>query len=256
MNSNLQNKLSRFEATPPPGVWGKIAEALDEQQTFPQRLYNYQQVPKTNVWEKIEASFEESAAKVIPFTTRYRRPIHYIAAAGVIAAILVSFTLLMKKTEAGSIPTAEEKTVPVKEAIVQNPITRPTISSINSTETIASAETNNRNPVYQIATKGKKILGIIRPQNSLSAVILKGRFMPGKVDKEALFNFFSLNDHMVYSDGDGNAMKLPKKLFSLVSCPDGDGSCKERIHQLQQKLSSTAMTADFTGVLDMLRQLQ
>ena len=80
--------------------------------------------------------------------------------------------------------------------------------------------------------------------------------MPRQVDKEALFNFSSLNDHMVYSDGDGNAMKLPKKLFSLVNCPDGDGSCKERIHQLQQKLSSTAMTADFTGILDMLRQLQ
>lgn len=71
-----------------------------------------------------------------------------------------------------------------------------------------------------------------------------------------MFKSSSLNDFMIYSDEDGNAMKLPKKLFSLVNCPNGDDSCKERILNMQQKLSSASIASGFTGILEMLRQLQ
>lgn len=98
MSSDLQNKLSRFEATPPTGVWDKIADVLDAEQAFSKRLYDYQETPQTDVWKKIESLLEAPVpAKVVPFTTSYRRPIQYISAAGIIAAILVSAALLMKK---------------------------------------------------------------------------------------------------------------------------------------------------------------
>ena len=257
MNSNLQNKLSRFEATPPGGVWDKIAEALDAEQAFSKRLYDYQETPETNVWKKIESSLEAPVpAKVVPFTTRYRRPIRYISVASIIAVILVSATLLMKKTDTDTVPTADEKVItPANDVAVDNPATTPAINSNIQTET-ASNQNKTQAAFYQAGSKQKRVLNFIKPQNILRVIVLRGRFAPGRVNKEEMFSFSSLNDYMVYSDGDGNAMKLPKKLFSLVNCPDGDGSCKERIHQLQQKLSSTAMTTDFTGILDMLRQLQ
>ena len=257
MSSDLQNKLSRLEATPPTGVWDKIADVLDAEQAFSKRLYDYQETPQTDVWKKIESLLEAPVpAKVVPFTTSYRRPIQYISAAGIIAAILVSAALLMKKTDAGTVSTAKEKVIPpANDVAADNPATTPAINSNIQTET-ASNQNKTQAAFYQTGSKQKRVLNFIKPQNILSVIVLRGRFAPGRVDKEEMFNFSSLNDHMVYSDGDGNAMKLPKKLFSLVNCPDGDGSCKERIHQLQQKLSSTATTADFTGILDMLRQLQ
>ena len=51
MSSDLQNKLSRFEATPPTGVWDKIADVLDAEQAFSKRLYDYQETPQTDVWK-------------------------------------------------------------------------------------------------------------------------------------------------------------------------------------------------------------
>jgi hypothetical protein len=80
--------------------------------------------------------------------------------------------------------------------------------------------------------------------------------LPQKANKEELLNYSELDSYMVYSDGDGNAMKLPKKLFSLVHCQDGDYTCKERIKQLQQKMASGATTTDFAGIIEILRQLQ
>jgi hypothetical protein len=257
MNSNLQNKLSRFEATPPGEVWDKIAEALDNENAFAQRLYNYREIPKTNIWEKIESSIEEVApAKVVPFTTRYRKPIKYIAAAGILAVILVSATLLMKRTEAGSVETSQNETIPAKDAVIQKPAAAPTINSNNRIETAAIVQNNIQRNVSEAGSKQKRFLSFIRPQNIFRAIVLSGNFVPADVEQNELFSFSKLNDYMVYSDGDGNAMKVPKKLFTLVNCADGDGSCRERILSMQQKLSSASIPADFTGVLEMLRQLQ
>lgn len=70
MNNHIQNKLSGFEAPPPAGVWDNIAEALDTENYFAQRLYDYQQQPKENIWNKIEANVEKSlGVKVVPFFT-------------------------------------------------------------------------------------------------------------------------------------------------------------------------------------------
>lgn len=257
MNSDLQNKLSSFEATPPREVWDKIVEALDNENAFAQRLYNYQAIPKTNIWEKIESSMEEVVpAKVVPFTIRYRKPIRYIAAASILAVILVSAALLMKRTEAGSLETAGEKTVPARDVSIQNPAVTSTINLNTQVETAANLSANNQLDIYQAAIRKKRFLNFIRPQNIFKAIVLSENFVPEGVEQNELFSFSKLNDYMVYSDGDGNAMKVPKKLFSLVNCADGDGTCRERILRMQQKLSSASIAADFTGVLEMLRQLQ
>jgi hypothetical protein len=61
---------------------------------------------------------------------------------------------------------------------------------------------------------------------------------------------------MIYSDGDGNAVRLPKKIFSAFACPTEDIKCKQRLQQLREKFAESAMTADFTGLLQILKSLQ
>jgi hypothetical protein len=61
---------------------------------------------------------------------------------------------------------------------------------------------------------------------------------------------------MIYSDGDGNVVRLPKKLFNAFACPTGDISCKQRLQQLREKFAESAVTADFNGLLQILKSLQ
>jgi hypothetical protein len=61
--------------------------------------------------------------------------------------------------------------------------------------------------------------------------------------------------YMAYSREDGNAVKLPKKMFDALTCPTKDVGCLQRIKQLQEKIAASALFADFTGVLDILNNL-
>src|SRR5438128_5291837 len=116
MNTNLQNKLSQFEPAPPEGVWDRITQALDAEENLPHRLYDYQEQPPVLVWNAIEAALNETSepVKTIPFTTRFKKPLRYVAAASIIAVLLISSTLFLKRTEAGSIQAGSNTTVPVK----------------------------------------------------------------------------------------------------------------------------------------------
>lgn len=258
MNSNLQNKLSQFEATPPGKMWDKIAGALDAEESYPQRLYRFEQQPPIAIWTKIEDSLDKESvpAKVIPFTTRFKKPIRYITAASFIAAILVVATLIMNRSEAVSAKADIRGAIPM----VKPPISQP--------EKVIVAEANSPQekfivpdpPIITVKTANTfpsiKKEGVVSLQNLLTPVAVAGEFIPENAAKNELVDFASSTNYMVYSDANGHVMKLSKKLFSLVHCEQGDGSCQDRIHQLQQKLSSDAITADFIGLVEMLRQLQ
>ncbi|MDQ6609446.1 MAG: hypothetical protein M3Y85_06470 [Bacteroidota bacterium] len=263
MDNGLKNKLTRFEETPPAGAWDKIVSALDTPETFAQKLYHYTATPPPNTWDTIilQLNKDQQPAKVIPFITRFKKPIRYVAAASIIGVILIAASLLMKRTEAGAIQPGSTATVPTqktltikngKEQITSNNKIKQPVPPEETTKLNLQSENNLS---VKERTPHKRLLGFIKPQN-ISAFSLAGGFVPLVVNKKALFDFSSSDNFMVYSDGNGNAMKLSKKLFSLVHCQDEDGSCKERIHQLRQKLSSAAISADFTGILEMLRQLQ
>lgn len=252
MSSNLQNKLFHFEAPPPPGLWDRIAEDLAADDTFAQRLYNYQQPPPVGVWIKIENGLEDTApAKVIPFTTRYKKPLRYLAAASFIAVILVAATLLLRRTDAGSLAGANKILSP---GLQTPPLTNDTDVASNNPAVDEPSGLQRTSRQAAIVTL-KRTLASVRPQTIFPSLSISRKFIPRRAAETAL-HFASPDNFMVYSDNDGHAMKLPKKLFSLVNCPDGDGSCMERIQQLQQKLAASTVTADFAGMLDIVRQLQ
>jgi len=256
MNSDLQNKLYHFEADPPPEVWNRIDDALDAEQSFPQRLFQYEEDPAPQVWDAIAATLDEPspAIKVVPIT-RYKKPVRYVAvAASIIAAVLLITRFSDNKTGAGAAIGGIETAATTNQASILPTEKSPVVVEPNNQqETIINSSKENEHPT---AAQPKRTLASIRPQLSLAAFRISQSFLPGTANKEALFDFSALDSYMVYSDDDGNAMKLPKKLFSLVNCQDGDETCKERVHQLQQKLAANATTTDFAGILEILRQLQ
>ena len=66
----------------------------------------------------------------------------------------------------------------------------------------------------------------------------------------------SVDNYMIYTDEDGHAMKLPKKLYEAFECATREIACSRKIKDLQQRVASSAVSSDFTGVLEMLRNLQ
>ncbi|HLG41395.1 MAG TPA: hypothetical protein VI461_17075, partial [Chitinophagaceae bacterium] len=57
--SSLQNKLYNYEQSPPENAWDKIAAALD-QNGFASKLYNYEQAPPEKIWKNIADALDES----------------------------------------------------------------------------------------------------------------------------------------------------------------------------------------------------
>lgn len=256
MNSDLQNKLYHFETDPPKEVWNRIDDALDAEESFPQRLFQYEEEPSAQLWDQISAQLDEqsSAVKIVPIT-RYKKPVRYVAAAAsIIAAVLLITRFVDDKNSAGASIGNIERTVTTNQSSILPTEKAPVIVQPNNEEEVdLNPSKNDDQPVV---TQHRKTMAFIRPQVPLAAIQFSQTFLPGKTDKEALFDFSALDSYMVYSDGDGNAMKLPKKLFSLVNCQDGDETCKERVHMLQQKLAASATTTDFAGIIEILRQLQ
>lgn len=254
MENNLQNKLYHYAALPPESAWDKIADAL-ENNDYAKRLTAYEEQPPVTVWRKLEESLNEAAtpAKVVPFLIRYKNPLRYVAAASVIAVALVAVTLTTRRTEAGSLAAGTN-------AVVTPPHTQPKFERrfvTNSPEGKSATKTaDNAVEEKGLAASVRRTLAYIKPRNILPKLSLSKRFIPRQAVEKTVADFSTQDAFMVYSDGDGNAMRLPKKLFSLVNCEDGDETCKHRIETLRQKLSAAVAPSDFTGMLDLVRQLQ
>lgn len=259
MSSDLQNKMYHFETDPPKEVWNKIADALDAdaEQPFPQRLFTYEEQPPAHIWTHIESSLEETepAIKVVPIT-RYKKPLRYVAAAAsIIAVIFFVATLNNKQTGAGSVIGTETVNTTNQSSILPldkpQPVEVPLQEQGQASDLSVAVENHELDQPLK-----KKSIAPIRPQSISRSFAFAERFIPRKAAKENFFDFSELDNYMVYSDENGNAVKLPKKLYSLVHCEDGDYSCQERIKTLQRKMASSATTTDFGGILEIIRQLQ
>lgn len=255
MDNQLKNKLTRFEALPPESAWDKIVEALYREENFAERLYNYAETPSLTNWSRIEKNLTAAAlpAKVISFATRFKKPIRYAAVASLIGVIAIATTLLMKRTEAGAIQAGSKTTVPTT---TQTIISLPKQNIVAQKNPPTFFAPSVKEEAQQPPTLKRRLLNSIQPKKFLTSIAVAGKFIPKNINKQAMFNNAALNNYMVFTDGYGLAMRLPKKLFPLVHCNDGDASCLQRIKALQQKLSSSALATDFTAILEMLRQVQ
>jgi hypothetical protein len=253
MSSNIQNILSDYAPDAPAGVWEKIAAALENgESSFPGKLFQYEEMPSAALWDKITPALdviEREPVKIIPFHKRYSRPLKYAAAtaAFVIFAVLSSL-LISKKTR------SEE---PVRTAIQTN------TSAPKEEQSIASGQDRVKQTPAEAITDGKATdrekaaVAIIKTHQAASSMALLARVFPKIARPNSGLSFSSMVDkYMVYSDGEGNATRLPKKLFDLFVCPTDDILCVQRKKNLQEKIASSALTSDFTGVLEIINNLR
>lgn len=241
MNSDLQNKLQQFSAEPPAGAWDKIASALDAEESFAPRLYAYEEAPPAANWQKIEQALavQTDEARVVPLHRRLSKPMRYIAVASILAIILVTITLTTERTEAGALEGDGTTAVPAASI----PVTAGTNTAENKNK---AGQPLNSNPT--ISENTNEPLAGPQAQRPTTAAG-KRHFSTSPI--KALHN-----DYVTYNDGNGKVMKVSRKMETYINCKDSDWQCKQRLQELRQKMAAKAMTTDFTGILEMLQQLQ
>lgn len=271
MSSNYAHKLQSFEALPPAGAWDRIAEVLDAG-AAPQvadKLFFYEQAPPKGTWEKIEAALPAGEGKVISIFERLRRPIRYAGATAALVVIgLLTSLLLSKRTESGTTADANpvEKAGKASTAAPAN-TEAPEVNS-GAQEPIASAATGNSRPLtvaYRpagagLATDRLSYLNTTDVTEGLreavrSSMLFRRLFsVPG--EPRSIPPMDGADRYMVYSDGNGHIARLPKKIYDEVRCKEEDLACQQRLRTLQQKIAASAFTTDFTGVMQILGNLQ
>jgi hypothetical protein len=82
-------------------------------------------------------------------------------------------------------------------------------------------------------------------------------FIPEQAKEKAIIaSSYPIDKYMVYSDDQGNAMRLSKKLFELISCVKEEVVCAEQVQQMQYKIANYITTNDFSGLMEMLRNMK
>ncbi len=270
MSSNLQHKLLNYEAEPPADAWDKLAAALQEATpAYPERLQQYQQPPAPHVWEQIEQQLHapaiEPATKVIVLKP-HRRFAQYAAAAVVLLIAAGIFYVsnnssptqpAQKVTSATVLSTIQAKARPAKV------VATPGRQALNDTITLAATPPSALEKRKTEKLHLKKTLTLITAKKS--EVVMPADHDPAPdlavVPKEKnLINRSETDRYMVVTSEVGNAVRLPKKVYSSYTCSDevvfaSHQECKEKISSLQSKMSASLAT-DFAGFLDLLKNLQ
>lgn len=253
MDSQIQNKLLHYEAPPPEGVWNKIATSLDENisLSLSEKLYHYEENPSGTVWQNIVSQLDTPSiekTKVVPFYIRYRRPLKYSGAVAIFVFLAVLTSLLISKKTESELPT---------ENIVQNTVIK------NSTPKVSSDSDENSSSAEEIEkTKPSRVIARSnvtkdRQEDTQASFSFIENFLPQQAEKNAIVrSSIDTDKYMMYSDDEGNVIRLPKKIFNAFACSTEDAICKQRLQQLREKFAASATTADFTGLLQILKSLQ
>lgn len=255
MSKDLKERFSKFEAVPPKNLWDRVAAELEQDAGFPQKLYNYQQAPAAGNWAKIAAALAQAPAPVVPLFTRYKRPLLWLTAACVVAAIVLVALLIPSSEEGINQPPQIVESIPPTQPPSQVEKDSAPAESFDFKTITARAATPQKNIAsVAMATLKKPAMRDIESRMEMGDIT--GNFIPASANEEVVTDLRSFDDYIVYSNSNGMAMKLPKRLFSLVHCVEGDKTCDERMYRLQKTLSTNVIPNDFMGLLDILNQIQ
>jgi hypothetical protein len=253
MSSDLQNKMEQWEVKPPAEAWNKIAASLDSDEEYVlfQKLSSFESQPPQHAWANIEAALaEDQPVRVVSFYQKHKRAFQYsgVAAALIIAVLLVS---LMVSRPSVSNELAQQSSVQSVPQISKTPSSadhqniRTSMSAFadsqNSSETVAQAPSHTTaNHPEPNSRKASKI-------NGNSDAIADWKPANGSLE----------NRYFVHTNNKGEAVRFSSKLYDLFECSEEwtATECAQQIRLWQQKAATSSLyaSADFTGVLEMLK---
>lgn len=259
MKESFQNKLRDFAPEPPKGAWEGIASRLDDSPLFADRLAAFEAAPPASVWSKIEKQLDQKERAPLIRIVPFRR---YAAAA--ILLVMAGFAYLsFFQNKTAQVITTTQATTPFVSTQTNPPASKQTPDDINSTP-VAKSRGVQQNDV---AGSAQTILSRLanEPETSIPTPAFsyadegmeQKPFMPSyAVARQRVKISPAAERYMVYSDAQGNAMRVPRHMFDYVACITNELDCKKRIEALRTRAASLTLNTDFTGVLELLSQLE
>ena len=258
MEQNFQDRLNNFQLPPPEGVWNKIDRVLEaqEEKRLARKLFYFEIIPPAQAWQKLSfkiGSDKETAAR--------KRPIKkYLLYASIAASIILSIISVNFLT--GNNNTVTEESLITTPKIVTpsknaeynktDSVNRIIEGTGSSNHFIAAVHSPKKSwfSTHQLRLKDIEERLIGSASSSLEKFVPESAFRNKEISYED-----GLDRYMIYASDDGNAVRLPKKMYDNFACPSNDPSCKEKIKMLQQKMVQGSFASDFTGVLDLLSNM-
>ena len=261
MDKQLQHKLFNYEEKPNTKIWADIVDALDDQTSeVSKKLFQLETIPSSNNWNKIALSLDSNTETiVVPFYKRYRNTIKSINAVAAIVLLIFTVTLIINRGSVSGELSNQQNNPASNQQIIDKNDDSDVTTRINNTEEDIEKDISilRRSHSYAsgILLKNKvqklKPLGA-RPRIHASSIISEL--------KTSIVNNNLLDKYIVIPSADGKAVKLPKKIYDKVSCAkdavDYEKACKEALANLQNKIATQISATDFTGLIDILQNLQ
>jgi hypothetical protein len=247
MDKGLQHKLLNYQALPSGNVWEKINVALDEDvdKTFSERLGNYEQNPPAFIWDNVAASLDKKSGKLIPFIQRFSKPLRYSTAVACLIAVAVLVTLLVNKRS------------------ISNDTNFPGVQSSLSVPVKPKQERNSENIVEEKDVNDSRLVSRNQNYNKVAPIRIKRAGTSFKRSNYVVennspgFQTDIPERYIIYATSSGDVFRISKKLFDLFACSDVNEKCRENIELMQQQVASSTImaTADFSGLLDLLQNI-
>lgn len=267
MRNKWINNIKNYTAAPPAAAWDRIAASLDAAaEAYPEKLRQYEEMPPADVWDKISQRLDTAttAAPVVSIK-RFRKVLQYAAAAVVllfVTGVIYYSSLSGSGTEtiakAGKeqlLETAQAKLLPLK----RHKDSATAITPLQSYKTPADIENS------VAATSLQKVFKKFKAHHPPAVAHLRKAQLTHNplniIPKEKTLVNTALDErYMIATTATGDAVRLPKKVYSVYACNDenratSDVACKEKLSFLQSKMSAS-LTTDFAQLLDLLKHLQ
>ena len=261
MEQNFQDRLKNFQLPPPDGAWNKIEGVLEAQEDkrLARKLFYFEVIPPVQAWQKL--SFRIGNNKQTPAR---KRPIkRYLVYASIAATIILSIVSVKLITGNGNSATEESLITTPKILKRESPSKNSDFKETDSVNLINQTIHSPNHLMAALHSPSKKSwlsnhkirLKDIEERLIGSASSLE-KFVPELASRNKQISYEDgLDRYMIYASDDGNAVRLPKKMYDNFACPSNDPSCKEKIKNLQQKMVQASFASDFTGVLDLLSNM-
>ena len=262
MSSDLKNKMSQWETQPPLEAWNKIAASLDadEEYILAKKLNAFESRPPKHNWELIEAELNaHEPGRVIPFYQRHKQVLRYASAAAALIFVAVMISLFVTQGTASneltqqsglqSIPGTRKSQPPANKE-VQSP-GAPLVKSqdqpdASSSEVVTGSTSNKikKDDSPKVPYRHRK-----------STAGYNALISEWNQAKDSM-----VNRYFVHTNNRGDAIRFSSKLYDLFECSDEwtETECAQQIRMWQRKVATSSIyaSADFTGVIEILKSMQ
>lgn len=260
MTNELRDKLGQYAPDPPEGLWDNIAQSIpaDPFHHVSSRLAHFEAAPPLESWDKINEALEFPKATFRPFTIFKRKGQASVFSSAALLIITATIAYTIYLTHQNSLSQKPATPGYTQQSILPDLLPKLPVSTAPGSPVPLNRRLSKTTGRFSKPLRAKRLFLNVIPIHHIPHSVPS---IPFQADKKAEIHYLPIDAErvdgmMVYTDSNGRSFLVPKKLFDLVHCAQEHLDCKKHLETLRQKMADLTVGTDFTGILEMVNQLQ